>query len=175
MTNRAFPRPGPDPFWRISVVCRDRNPLLRVSLFGTFFKTTDKPPQFILLVLGQGFRGEDVERACRRINEESIQDRKVITEGFSTGRARGDDGVPAGKYVFQRLALVCVEDVDPAPEQRPFQKGMEPGREWHGRSLTLGEGSPGGDVGGDFGVVSPFVQKRGDGHRRRAEEKSRIT
>jgi hypothetical protein len=47
----------------------------------------------LLLVLGEGFGGKEIQRARVLVSDEAIQDRQVVTQRLPTGGAGRDDQV----------------------------------------------------------------------------------
>ena len=77
------------------------------------------------LILRQRFRRKEIQRSRRRVAQDAVENRRVVTEGLARRRRRDDDGVPAGERVVDGLGLVKVELVDPAHAERVLEAGIE--------------------------------------------------
>ena len=79
--------------------------------------------QLGLLVLGERFRGEQVQGPRIRVLQERLQDGEVVREGLARGRGADEDDAPARAHLVPGSLLVAVDSVDPAG----FQGRTDPG------------------------------------------------
>ncbi len=113
---------------RVAVVGEDPNPRVRIGRHQ--FRQC---LQFSQLILRERLRREEVQRACRRILEDRVQNGSVVAERLS-GRGRRDrDDVASGEHVIEGFGLMGVELFDPAdrkcrPEPRVRAVGIWPER-----------------------------------------------
>ncbi len=85
----------------------------------------NQPVQFVELVLGEGLRREEIERAGRGVLEDRIDDRDVVAEGLPARRRSYDHGVLAGDGVADGGRLVAVGVFDAALAEGRQQPGIE--------------------------------------------------
>ncbi len=80
------------------------------------------------LILGERLRGKQIQRSSRRILHDSVQHGRVVAQGFSRRRGRGDDDVPARQREFDGRGLMGVEPLDPTSRQERAQPRIESAR-----------------------------------------------
>ena len=74
----------------------------------------DQPVELGVLILGEGFGGEEVERPARRILEDRLEDRGVVAERFAAGGGGDDGDVLTAERRLDRFLLVGVGARDTA-------------------------------------------------------------
>src|SRR5205823_9084108 len=82
------------------------------------------------LILRQRLCRKQIQRAARRVLQNRVEHRRVVTEGFSRRCRRDDDDVAMAEGVLDRVRLMRVDLVDAAAAKRACQSRVERGREW---------------------------------------------
>jgi len=110
------------------------------------------------LVLRQGLRREEIERARGGVFRDRIEDRKVVAERLPRGGRGDDDDVLPGMRRFQRGSLVGIERLDPACAERPRDPLVEPPGEWRVLRRARRDPLPAGHQLLELGVALESVQ-----------------
>ena len=76
------------------------------------FHAGDEPLEFVELVFGKGFGGEEIESAGLGVLGQRVEDGQVVAERLAAGGGCGDDDVRAGADLFPSLKLMGVEFPD---------------------------------------------------------------
>ncbi len=74
----------------------------------------DEIMEFVELVLGEGLRREEIERASRRVAEDSREDGRIEAERLTAGGGSHDRDIRPGESVGDGLCLVSVGAIDSA-------------------------------------------------------------
>ena len=77
------------------------------------------------LILGERFRGKQVQRPARAILQDGIENRRVVTQSFSRSRGSNDHCMSAGQRVRDRVGLVGIELRDAARDKHILQAAIE--------------------------------------------------
>ncbi len=80
------------------------------------------------MILGQGFGGEEVQRARVGIGENFVENRQVVAQGFTAGGRRDDDDIFAGVDRFGCCGLMRIELMDALGVIRLAKVVVNPGR-----------------------------------------------
>ena len=114
--------------------------------FNGEFHRVDGFLEFLELVLGEGFGGEQIHGSGTRFKDEAVEHGEVVAEGFAGGGGSDDDDVSSGFDVGEGFGLMGVKFADAA-----FDKG-------------LGEfGNEGFRNGGDDRILRQLVLDRTNG------------
>ena len=140
---------------RVAVVHRDGD----VGL-----EDLDEVLQRLELVLSQGFRGEEVERAGVGIVEEPVQDGQIVGQGLARRGGGDHQGVMSSQGKLCGLGLMAVGSGDAARGQgqgQPRVQCIGPGRVNRGPG---GNALPRGDAGVQVGVGLEAGEEMDEGH-----------
>jgi len=106
-------RGHPKAFRRVAVIGRDLDGNSALAFAPRARIPLNKLVQLRLLILGEGFGREKVERPGFFVAKQGIQHREVIAKGFSRGCRGNNYRVQALFYVFPYLSLVGVNLANP--------------------------------------------------------------
>jgi hypothetical protein len=119
----------------------------------------------------RAFVGKKVEGAGAGVGEDRLEDGQVVAEGLAGRGRRYDHDAFAAEGGLDRLRLVGVEGLDPAPSERFDQTGIGRGGERGVAGFAALDFVPGDkarvvvDVSGELGIVSEGMQGLFKGHR----------
>jgi hypothetical protein len=116
------------------------------------------------LVLGQGFRGKEIQGARPGIFEHPGDDRQVIGQGFAAGGSGGEQDIFTCAHVRPGFGLMGVQGVDAGADQAAGERLGQVVREWPRLRGPRGQGLPGNEVAGQILVGLPARQERINRH-----------
>ena len=112
----------------------------------------EEPAQSAQLILREGFRREEVERAGGGVGQHRLRDGNVVAEALAARGGRDEGDVAPAQRGFDCARLVGVERQQPALGERGFDARVKPFR-----SVPVGRRS-----GGDFLDVREFPAQSAD-------------